>query len=174
MTYAEELGYDYTESLLLQVAGSIAFSVAVPLMARLSDRVGRKPVVILGTLAYGAFFFACFPTVNGHVLALATVAYVLVNVLMAAPPGLHPRLPRRAVPRQHPLLVDLRHVPDRCGARRRHGSHRRDGPAPGLRRRPDRCRPPLRRGRGRPGPVRLGPAGDLQGPDGRARFGDDG
>ncbi|WP_406314616.1 MFS transporter [Streptomyces sp. NBC_00118] len=90
VTYAEELGYDYTESLLLQVAGSIAFTVAVPLMARLSDRVGRKPVVILGTLAYGAFFFAYFPMVNGHVLALATVAYVLVNVLMAAPQGCIP------------------------------------------------------------------------------------
>ncbi|MFD4708386.1 MFS transporter [Streptomyces sp. NPDC058430] len=90
MTSAEELGYDYTESLLLQVAGSIAFTVAVPLMARLSDRVGRTPVVILGTLAYGAFFFACFPMVNGHVLALATVAYVLVNVLTAAPQGCIP------------------------------------------------------------------------------------
>ncbi|MFE6800701.1 MFS transporter [Streptomyces sp. NPDC057681] len=90
VTYAEELGYDYTESLLLQVAGSIAFTVAVPVMARLSDRVGRKPVVILGTLAYGAFFFAYFPMVNGHVLALATIAYVLVNVLMAAPQGCIP------------------------------------------------------------------------------------
>ncbi|WP_406102586.1 MHS family MFS transporter [Streptomyces sp. NBC_01003] len=90
VTYAEELGYDYTESLLLQVAGSIAFTVAVPVMAKLSDRVGRKPVVIIGTLAYGAFFFAYFPMVNGHVLALATVAYVLVNVLMAAPQGCIP------------------------------------------------------------------------------------
>ncbi|MFE4256726.1 MFS transporter [Streptomyces sp. NPDC056910] len=90
VTYAEELGYDYTESLLLQVAGSIAFTVAVPVMAKLSDLVGRKPVVILGTLAYGAFFFAYFPMVNGHVLALATVAYVLVNVLMAAPQGCIP------------------------------------------------------------------------------------
>ncbi|MFF4758294.1 MFS transporter [Streptomyces sp. NPDC001292] len=90
VTYAEERGYSYTESLLLQVAGSIAFTVAVPVMALLSDRIGRKPVVILGTLAYGAFFFAYFPMVDGHVLVLATGAYVLVNVLMAAPQGCIP------------------------------------------------------------------------------------
>ncbi|MEU6661824.1 MFS transporter [Streptomyces sp. NPDC046821] len=90
VTYAEERGYAYSESMLLQVAGSVAFTVAVPVMARLSDRVGRKPVVILGTLAYGAFFFAYFPMVNGHIVVLATLAYVLVNVLMAAPQGCIP------------------------------------------------------------------------------------
>ncbi|MFC6066351.1 MFS transporter [Streptomyces ochraceiscleroticus] len=90
VTYAEELGYSHTESLLLQVAGSVAFTLAVPVMALLSDRIGRKPVVIVGTLVYGAFFFAYFPMVDGHILALATVAYVLVNVLMAAPQGCIP------------------------------------------------------------------------------------
>ncbi|MFE5594741.1 MFS transporter [Streptomyces sp. NPDC056549] len=90
VTYAEERGYSYTESLLLQVAGSVAFTIAVPAMALLSDRKGRKPVVILGTLAYAAFFFLYFPLVDGHVLLLATLAYVLVNVLMAAPQGCIP------------------------------------------------------------------------------------
>ncbi|MFH9725411.1 MFS transporter [Streptomyces sp. NPDC017254] len=90
MTYAEERGYGYTESLLLQVAGSIAFTLAVPAMATLSDRRGRKPVVILGTLAYAGFFFVYFPLVDGHVLGLATLAYVLVSVLMAAPQGCIP------------------------------------------------------------------------------------
>ncbi|APE19573.1 MULTISPECIES: MFS transporter [Streptomyces] len=85
VTYAEERGYTSTESLLLQVAGSVAFTIAVPAMAVLSDRRGRKPVVIIGTLAYAAFFFVYFPLVDGHVLVLATLAYVLVNVLMAAP-----------------------------------------------------------------------------------------
>ncbi|POX42426.1 MFS transporter [Streptomyces sp. Ru73] len=90
VTYAEERGYSHTESLLLQVAGSLAFTIAVPVMALLSDRTGRKPVVVLGTLAYAAFFFAYFPMVDGHVLLLATLAYVLVNVLMAAPQGCIP------------------------------------------------------------------------------------
>ncbi|MFC9595271.1 MFS transporter [Streptomyces sp. NPDC056944] len=90
VTYAEERGYSYTESLLLQVAGSVAFTIAVPAMALLSDRKGRKPVVILGTLAYAVFFFLYFPLVDGHVLLLATLAYVLVNVLMAAPQGCIP------------------------------------------------------------------------------------
>ncbi|MFZ3562617.1 MFS transporter [Streptomyces sp. BH055] len=90
VTYAEERGYSHTQSLLLQVAGSVAFMVAVPVMALASDRFGRKPVVILGTLAYGAFFFAYFPMVDGHVLLPATLAYVVVNVLMAAPQGCIP------------------------------------------------------------------------------------
>ncbi|MGD6748444.1 MFS transporter [Streptomyces sp. BH106] len=90
VTYAEERGYSHTQSLLLQVAGSVAFMVAVPVMALVSDRFGRKPVVILGTLAYGAVFFGYFPMVDGHVMLLATVAYVMVNVLMAAPQGCIP------------------------------------------------------------------------------------
>ncbi|MFF9428765.1 MFS transporter [Streptomyces sp. NPDC014746] len=90
VTYAEERGYGSTESLLLQVAGSVAFTLAVPAMAVLSDRKGRKPVVVLGTLVYAAFFFLYFPLVDGHVLALGTLATVLLNVLMAAPQGCIP------------------------------------------------------------------------------------
>lgn len=90
VTYAEERGYSSTQSLLLQVLGSVAFMLAAPLMGLLSDRIGRKKVVGLGSLAYAAFFFAFFPLVDGHVMWLVTLAYVLVNVLMAAPQGCIP------------------------------------------------------------------------------------
>lgn len=90
VTYAEEVGYSSTASLLLQVLGSIAFMLAAPVMGLLSDRFGRKPVVIVGAIAYAAFFFVFFPMVDAHLLWLVTSAYVVVNVLMAAPQGCIP------------------------------------------------------------------------------------
>ena len=90
VTYAEQRGYSATESLLLQVLGSIAFMLAAPLMGLLSDRLGRKRVIITGAIAYAAFFFVFFPMVDGHVLWLVMLAYVVVNVLMAAPQGCIP------------------------------------------------------------------------------------
>jgi MFS family permease len=99
VTYAEQRGYSYTESLLLQVLGSIAFMLAAPLMGLLSDRLGRKPVVIVGAIGYAAFFFAFFPMVDGHVLWLVTLAYVVVNVLLAAPQGTIPAFLGEQFPR---------------------------------------------------------------------------
>jgi MFS family permease len=99
VTYAEERGYSYTESLLLQVLGSVAFMLAAPAMGLLSDRFGRKPVVINGAIAYAAFFFAFFPMVDAHLLWLVTLAYVIVNVLMAAPQGCIPAFLGEQFPR---------------------------------------------------------------------------
>jgi MFS family permease len=90
VTYTEERGYADTQSLLFQVAGSIAFMCAAPCMGLLSDRIGRKKVIAGGAVIYGAFFFVFFSMVDSQVIFLATVAFVLVNVFMAMPQGCIP------------------------------------------------------------------------------------
>jgi len=90
VTYAEEIGYTSTESLVLQLVGSAAFMIAAPVMGLLSDRIGRKRVVGWGSVIYGAFFFAFFPLAEGHVMFLVVLAYVGINVFMAMPQGTIP------------------------------------------------------------------------------------
>jgi MFS family permease len=90
VTYATERGYTDTQSLVLGVIGSIAFMLAAPLMGLLSDRVGRKRVVIFGALAYAAFGFVAYPAMDTQLLWLAGLATIVVNVLMAAPQGCIP------------------------------------------------------------------------------------
>ncbi|WOH19544.1 MFS transporter [Paenarthrobacter sp. GOM3] len=90
VTYTEERGYTDTQSLLFQVAGSIAFMVAAPFMGLLSDKLGRKKVIAGGAVVYAAFFFLFFGLVDSQVIFLATLAFVLVNVFMAMPQGCIP------------------------------------------------------------------------------------
>jgi MFS family permease len=90
VTYTEERGYTDTQSLLFQVAGSIAFMFAAPFMGLLSDKIGRKKVIAGGAVIYGVFFFLFFGMVDSQVIFLATVAFVLVNLFMAMPQGCIP------------------------------------------------------------------------------------
>ncbi|MGF9662064.1 MFS transporter [Arthrobacter crystallopoietes] len=90
VTYTEERGYTDTQSLLFQVAGSIAFMIAAPFMGLLSDRIGRKKVIAGGAAIYGIFFFLFFSLVDSHIIFLATVAFILVNLFMAMPQGCIP------------------------------------------------------------------------------------
>jgi len=90
VTYTEERGYTDTQSLLFQVAGSIAFMFAAPFMGLLSDKIGRRKVIAGGAVIYGAFFFLFFGMVDSQVIFLATVAFILVNLFMAMPQGCIP------------------------------------------------------------------------------------
>jgi MFS family permease len=90
VTYTEERGYTDTQSLLFQVAGSIAFMFAAPLMGLLSDKIGRKRVIAGGAIIYGAFFFLFFGMVDSQIIFLATMAFILVNLFMAMPQGCIP------------------------------------------------------------------------------------
>ncbi|MFC8039280.1 MFS transporter [Paenarthrobacter sp. NPDC057355] len=90
VTYTEERGYTDTQSLLFQVAGSIAFMFAAPFMGLLSDRIGRKKVIAGGAIIYALFFFLFFGLVDSQIIFMATVAFILVNLFMAMPQGCIP------------------------------------------------------------------------------------
>lgn len=73
-----------TLSSALAVVGIIAWSA-------LSDRVGRRPVVLAGALLMAGFAFALFPMVNTGSVAVLTIALVLgqavIHPLMFGPLG---------------------------------------------------------------------------------------
>ena len=90
ITYTLQQGYTDSESLVLQMAGAVAFMLAAPLMGLLSDRLGRKKVVAGGAVLYALFFFAFFSLVDTQVLVLAIFANIVMSVLMAMPQGCIP------------------------------------------------------------------------------------
>ncbi|MGN7861069.1 MFS transporter [Microbacterium sp. 22303] len=90
ITYAEEIGYTSTESLVLQLVGAAAFMFAAPCMGLLSDRIGRKKLVGWGAVVYAAFFFAFFPMAESHIMVLVVLGYIGVNIFMAMPQGTIP------------------------------------------------------------------------------------
>ena len=90
MTYTLNRGWDDNETLVFQLVGSVGFVTAAPLMGLLSDRIGRKKVVIGGSIIYGLFFFAFLGTVDSGILLLAIVGNILMSVFMAMPQGVIP------------------------------------------------------------------------------------
>ncbi|RZL82270.1 MAG: MFS transporter [Rhodococcus sp. (in: high G+C Gram-positive bacteria)] len=84
-----DVGIDRTTMLWassVSIAGSI---VAIPLLAKLSDRIGRRPVWITGTLGCAVTIFAYFwaisvgsvPLIFGAALLTMTLFYSMVNGL---------------------------------------------------------------------------------------------
>jgi len=57
---------------VLAVAGIIGYSA-------LSDRLGRRPVVLAGAVAMAAFSFLLFPLVDSRSVVLLVVTLVLVR-----------------------------------------------------------------------------------------------
>ena len=68
--------------------GSAAQLVLTPLIGALSDRVGRRPLYLVGAAGTGAWGFAFFPLVdtgNGAVITLAIVVGLMFTTFMYAP-----------------------------------------------------------------------------------------
>ncbi|GLK90289.1 MFS transporter [Pseudomonas turukhanskensis] len=87
LAYATQLGYASTQALLFDISLSVAIVISAPLFATLSDRVGRRRVMIAGAIFMAAGFFAFFALVGQHSLPLACSGYVLVGALMGATQG---------------------------------------------------------------------------------------
>jgi metabolite-proton symporter len=75
-----------TRSLALNalLIGAAVQFFAIPLFARLSDRIGRRPVYAFGGLGLAAFAFAFFPMLASGEAALIVLAIVLGLVLHSA------------------------------------------------------------------------------------------
>lgn len=87
LAYATQIGYGSTEALLFDISLSVAIVISAPLFAALSDRIGRRRVMILGALIMAAGFFAFFALVGLHSLPLSCIAYVMVGAFMGATQG---------------------------------------------------------------------------------------
>jgi len=65
-TFAKtQLGMPLTEAFLAQVIGLVCLTLTIPLCGVLSDRLGRKPVLLFATVAYFLLLYPLFAWVQG-------------------------------------------------------------------------------------------------------------
>jgi MFS family permease len=75
------VGLNETTMLWVLIAANLVAMAAIPLWAKLADRIGRKPVFIFGALGSGALMFA-------YLAAIAGGSYVLIFIIGIAMSGL--------------------------------------------------------------------------------------
>ncbi|MFZ3561621.1 MFS transporter [Streptomyces sp. BH055] len=84
LTYATGVGFERSTVLLAQTVSSALHIFTIPAFAILSDRVGRRPVMIIGALVTAAAAFPLFALVNSGSVALLFAAYIIGNPILQA------------------------------------------------------------------------------------------
>lgn len=82
-----DLGYSALVSYGVMVIGFIAIMGLVPCFGLLSDRIGRKPVMIAGCVGFIAFTYPTLILMDAGNFAAAALAMVILGVFMAAYDG---------------------------------------------------------------------------------------
>ncbi|WP_025111593.1 MFS transporter [Pseudomonas sp. H1h] len=100
LSYATQLGYGSTDALVFDLSLSIAIVMTAPLFALLSDRIGRRKVMVLGAVIMALGFFAFFPLVGLKSLWISTAAYIAIGAFMGATQGPIPAFLAEQFPRQ--------------------------------------------------------------------------
>lgn len=77
ISYAPHAGYAAGTALLAVTVGQIGAILTTPLYAALSDRIGRKPLVLTGIVATAVFTYPCFLLLGTGSVALLMLAFVL-------------------------------------------------------------------------------------------------
>jgi MFS family permease len=86
-------GLDDTTMLWVVITANLAAMAAIPLWARLSDRVGRKPVFIFGALGSGALMFAYLASIaSGEYVLIFAVGILMSGIVYSAQNGTWPSL----------------------------------------------------------------------------------
>jgi MFS family permease len=84
-SYAPTLGYSSSLVLLTVMLGTLGSVAATPLYAALSDRVGRRTVLLIGTLANGVLAYPMFLLINSGDTALFMTAVIGYLTLVMTP-----------------------------------------------------------------------------------------
>ncbi|MCX5414909.1 MFS transporter [Streptomyces sp. NBC_00059] len=84
LTYATGVGFERSTVLLAQTVSSALHIFTIPAFAMLSDRVGRRPVMIAGALVTAAAAYPLFALVNSGSVALLFAAYIIGNPILQA------------------------------------------------------------------------------------------
>jgi len=86
-------GLDKTTMLWVAIVTNVVALAAIPAWATLADRVGRKPVLIAGTLSSGALMFAYLAAIDSHNYVLIFLAAIAMSgVAYSAYNGVQPAL----------------------------------------------------------------------------------
>jgi MFS family permease len=75
---AYKLGYSTTTYLWISVLGNVVAVVLIPFVGDLSDRIGRRPLIIFGSLASGALAYLYLWSVSAGNVVLAFVTAMLM------------------------------------------------------------------------------------------------
>ncbi len=79
--------FTQVQSLMVTASGLLTIVAAIPLMAWLSDRLGRKPMLIASALAMGVLAWPCFWLLTLGMLPLACMAAMLLAFAFAGHAG---------------------------------------------------------------------------------------
>ncbi|MDF3837361.1 MFS transporter [Cupriavidus basilensis] len=72
------IGFDKSIYLWIPVAGNIIAVLVIPIVGNLSDKIGRKPPIIVGALGSGLLSFAYLYAISIHNVPLAIVSSLLM------------------------------------------------------------------------------------------------
>jgi MFS family permease len=84
LTYAVSAGHSRTSALILVTIANAIHILTIPAFAALSDRVGRKPVMVAGAIAGAVLIFPIFALVGQGSAAALLLAFVLGNPIVQA------------------------------------------------------------------------------------------
>jgi MHS family proline/betaine transporter-like MFS transporter len=79
----EEHNFSMVQALLVNACGLVVVIIAIPLFARLSDRIGRKPVLIGSAVASAAVAFPCFLMISTGHAVLAGLSTAIMALCFA-------------------------------------------------------------------------------------------
>ena len=87
------VGLDDTTMLWVVISANLVALAAIPLWAKLADRVGRRPVFIFGALGSGALMFAYLAAIaGGSYVLIFIVGIAMSGVVYSAQNGIWPSL----------------------------------------------------------------------------------
>jgi MHS family proline/betaine transporter-like MFS transporter len=78
-----ELEFTQVQGLIVTAAGLAAIIIAIPLLARLSDRIGRKPILIGSAVSMGVLAYPAFLLIRTGNIGLACLAAAVLAVCFA-------------------------------------------------------------------------------------------
>ncbi|GAA2898178.1 MFS transporter [Pseudonocardia halophobica] len=87
LSYLTQHGYGSTFSLIMQLVHNGVLMTAAPFWAMLSDRAGRKKVMVAGAIAYTVFLFVFFPVIGLGSAVFAVFAFVFNGITMGLTQG---------------------------------------------------------------------------------------
>ncbi|GAA3717137.1 MFS transporter [Nonomuraea antimicrobica] len=81
-SYGKSIGYSATETLTAVATAAGLSLITIPAFAALSDRVGRRPVILGGAVGMVVAAFPLFWLINANDAGLLTLAVILGNTLL--------------------------------------------------------------------------------------------